>query len=116
LSLVLARDELRQNAAGGTNYRPVDERQVELIRHERLVGQSIVVGALESVREVPLFLSFRSSRAIDLLSSPNGVEPYGDLRARNVSPGEVQTVMPLVQALIVSALKACAVNLERLYV
>ena len=70
------------------------------------------IACCQPIREA---LSLRGSQ-VSRIATSNEMRPKGHVGACNVSPGDVQPFVPVVERLIVRALEAGTADLERLHV
>src|SRR6185437_11612984 len=95
------REEPREPARRGS-HRPVHERDIELVHHQRLSGEAAAILAGERSGKSLLVIRLEA----DLLAPAHEMRPHGDLRARDIAPQHVQMLVPDVELDVIRALKA----------
>src|SRR6266404_7986822 len=107
-----ARENCRHEAGCRARDRPKKESEIELVHHQRLCRQTSLVALCQTVGKArpPCRTDARN------IPPPDEMRPERYVGARNVSPGDVQSLVPVVQRLVIRAFEARPTQPERLHV
>jgi hypothetical protein len=89
-------------------------RQVDLVEHERLVGETMMILSMQAISEGRGSLAVDRRGRIDSGAMADDVSPQRDIRAGDISPQNVQAFVPIVELIVIAAFEAGAAEAKRL--
>jgi len=106
------RQQFGHESRRGPGGRAVNHREIPLIDHQCLPDKALAVLSIESVRKSLAGLTGSGGD----LTAANYVRPQRNLRARYISPQDIQPLVPGVQLVVIGALETSAAQAKDLYV
>ena len=97
-------EELRRPSRCHADRWPIDEREIKFVHHQTFACQTLAVPCVESrgecIGEIASWVA--------LFAAPNDMCPNGDVGACDISPQDIQSLMPTIHLHVVLRLEACA--------